>query len=144
MTLVGDFDILSKKIKQTIYDKIKQASKEIQTKGEEIFRGYVPIDTELLKQNIKFEIHEINSDIKLQFEIRGEVQNKDIRYEKNVINAIILGNILMAGKSKSGKELRRTKSNTFASAGSPTADWFENANEAWVKSAEKILRKNFK
>lgn len=134
-SLLNQFDNLIKEWKFETKQYYRIKANEIRKIGEDIFRGSVPIDTERLKQTVKGEVIEMQD----AFEIRIFIKNINIPYPKKSINSIQLGLILERGRGKSGVLLRRTKSNSLAALGEPTANFFAIATDKWQKEASKIL-----
>lgn len=146
MSLTEQFDSWIGLTERVYKDTLRRAVKEILKIGLDVFRGWVPIDTEQLKQNITGQVHETP----VGFEIRIQVKNIDLSYEgkKRPINAVVLGLILEKGSRKrTGKggriQLTRTRNQDYAQAGDTTARWFENAEEMWEERAKELLSKMF-
>lgn len=146
MNLVEQFDSWINEVQGDFKVRNQKIVKEILEMGLDIFRGWVPIDTEQLKQNIIGEVHESNQG----FEIRIHVKNIDLSYvgKKSPINAIVLGLILEKGSRKraGGKrgpriQLTRTQNQEYAAAKTSTADWFEKAGQMWEDRANQLLAK---
>ena len=92
---------------------------------EDIIKGYVPIDTEELQNNIIVTYY--LSDDKLGYIIDIEVPDTELYYANRTIKAVKLAAILQAGRGRNGVVLKRTQSNTYGVVGSPTANWFTDA-----------------
>ena len=91
-------------------------------RGQDILRGYVPIDTENLKRQVRGEFFQTATGI----EIRFFVNNIDLSYSgKKRINAQTLALILNNGTGKGAIKLKRTRDNEFARQGQPVEKWFD-------------------
>lgn len=90
---------------------------------ENIFKGYVPIDTEKLKSTINcFYIRK-----EFGYIIVIEIEERELVYEEETINSIKLALKLERGQGFNGKLLKRTRDNIYAKKGTPTRDWIEKA-----------------
>lgn len=118
-----------------IKERGRRLANRILRDGLEIFRGWVPINTELLKQNIIGEIHEIRN----YLEVRIHIKDVSLPYDTGIINAIVLGLKLEAGKD-GYRLLRRSRDNTYAQARTSTAAWFDNASRQWMEVAERAVQ----
>lgn len=87
----------------------------------EIFRAYVPIDTETLQDSIKASVR---GDVAII-----EVPNVTLDYGKRNVKAKALALILEIGLGHAGAMLHRSRSNQAPGTqeGDPTADWFQKA-----------------
>ena len=111
-----------------IQNEIKDLEPQVQQLArqiEDIIKGYVPIDTEELKDNIVVQ-HRL-SDEKMGYIIDITIPDIELYYQNKTIKAIKLAGILQAGRGKNGVILKRTSSNTYATAGSVTANWWSDA-----------------
>ena len=111
-----------------IQNEIKDLEPQVQQLArqiEDIIKGYVPIDTEELKDNIVVQ-HRL-SDEKMGYIIDITIPDIELYYQNKTIKAIKLAGILQAGRGKNGVILKRTRSNTYATAGSVTANWWSDA-----------------
>jgi hypothetical protein len=138
MSLLSQFDDWLKEALGDLKLALRDDAKKLVYRGIDIFRGYVPIDTERLKQTIKGDIFENEKG----YELRIWVENLDIPYDKKSINAISLGMLLERGRGRKNVRLLRTRSNEFAAGRTPTEAWFQKASEQWVKECIEYLGVN--
>lgn len=130
--LTQQFDEFIEREFGKIKAELKKDAQRLLDEGIKIFKGFVPIDTQELQNNINGKILETNSG----YELIIEVPSKDLSYG---INSIRLGLILERGRGKNGVRLKRTQGNTYAGIRTPTQDWFKQATDSWFYLSDQIL-----
>jgi len=124
-------------IEKEVQDRLYKKAQAIADSGVAILRGHVPIDTETLKNNIHSAVYYEHNEILIKVYVRDSMLHYSTT--KN-IQAIYLSMILEQGSGRAGARLKRTRANTFASAGSGTQKWWEDGANAWIIAANSMIR----
>jgi hypothetical protein len=136
MSLLTEYDDWINENISILNRELDALSSEILKEGIKIFKGYVPIDTLQLKENIRGQVTRRGSGREIVIDLPG----KNISYGNKVIQDIKLGMILEVGRGRNGVRLRRTKANEYAKKGNLTANWF---TKLWIDASQKIVANRF-